>query len=83
VTGGSGETTYLGTGRAPNLTPDLSTGIGTCQTASCFLLPASCSRLPASGFQQLFPGERRRHEFLHAGARTVSCGVECGPDSNP
>ena len=28
LTGGSGETTYLGTWRAPNLTPDAATGIG-------------------------------------------------------
>ncbi len=28
LTGGSGETTYLGTWRAPNLTPDPATGIG-------------------------------------------------------
>jgi mono/diheme cytochrome c family protein len=28
LTGGSGETTYLGTWRAPNLTPDRATGIG-------------------------------------------------------
>jgi mono/diheme cytochrome c family protein len=28
ITGGSGETTYLGTWRAPNLTPDMATGIG-------------------------------------------------------
>jgi mono/diheme cytochrome c family protein len=33
LTGGSGETTYLGTWRAPNLTPDEATGIGSVSDA--------------------------------------------------